>query len=89
MPKTITPPTIFCASTLTQARLAAWQHLQNNGTSTVLDPPLVLASPLSFVAWRSFASKNATGALLFPRLVAPELFFARSHSANTRTHWLG
>ncbi|BCM89637.1 ATP-dependent helicase/deoxyribonuclease subunit B [Abditibacteriota bacterium] len=49
----------------------------------------MLGSPLSFVAWRSLASENAGSAVLLPRLVGAELFFARSHAANARAHWLG
>lgn len=82
-------PLVFCAPTLLEARRSAWQHLRQNASASPLELPLILSSPLSFESWRALASENAKGALILPRLVAPELFFARAHGTNARQGWIG
>ena len=84
-----TNPVVFCAPTLQSARIASWNHVQQHAKGSLLDPPLVLASPHSFEAWRAISSENTRNALALPRLVAPDLFFARAHGANARQGWLG
>lgn len=89
MPLSKVAPVVFCATTIRQARQSAWSFVQEGTESTPLDPPLVLASPLSFAAWRDMARKNGGVCTGLPRLSAPELFFARAHGANVRANWLG
>ncbi len=82
---------VFCAPTLESARRAAWAFVAKHPTDP-LDPPLVLGRRAGAPAWRDLARKQPTnsGALMLPRLVTPESYFARFHASNARRRsWSG
>jgi len=84
-------PLVFCAPTLAQARLAAWTFVSEQKGSSPLDPPLILGRHAGAGAWRDLAraQKNGRNALILPRLVTPDRYFARAHSANARQKFWG
>lgn len=84
-------PLVFCAPTLAQARMAAWTFVSEQKSSTPLDPPLILGRHAGAGAWRDLARARTRGrsALVLPRLVTPDWYFARAHSANARQKFWG
>lgn len=82
-------PLVFCAPTLSRARLAAWKFIAGQKPGP-LDPPLILGRHAGASAWRDLARAGAPGhALVLPRLATPDWYFARAHSANARQKFWG
>lgn len=84
-------PVVFCAPTLAEARTAAWTFVAAQTGAGLLDPPLVLGRHAGAGAWRDLARAGSPGqgALVLPRLVTPDWYFARAHSANARQRFWG
>lgn len=78
-------PRVFCAPTLLEARRAAWRFVVEQGALNALDVPLVLGRRAGASAWRDLARESSgKSALVLPRTVSPDWYFARAHGANAR-----
>jgi len=76
---------VFCAPTLLEARRAAWNFVREQGALSALDVPLVLGRRAGASAWRDLAQgTSGQNALVLPRTVSPDWYFARAHGANAR-----